>query len=79
MDEKANLQEKMESLLDLLYGCNECGLGECECNDSVKEDCGISVPPQHVTTLDPSPDTASQTQAAQSSSTPLTPPYPTMQ
>ena len=74
MDEKANLQEKMESLLDLLYGCNQCGLCECECNDPDKEDCGSSVPPQHETTRDPSPDTTSQTPAPQSRSTPWTPP-----
>ena len=79
MDEKASLQENMKSLIDVLYGCNECGLCECECNDPVKEDCVSSVPPQYLTTGDPSPGTASQTQAAQSSSTPLTPPYPTMQ
>ena len=28
----------MNSLLDLLYGCYECGLNQCECNDSLKED-----------------------------------------
>ena len=28
------LKEKVDSLLDVLYGCPECGLNSCECNDS---------------------------------------------
>ena len=28
----------MESLLDILYGCHECGLCACECDDSIPED-----------------------------------------
>ena len=80
VEEKASLQEKMSSLLDLLYGCDQCGLCECECSNSVKEDDDSFLPPQCVTTWDQSsPDiTASQTPAAehpsQSSSSPWTPP-----
>lgn len=37
-EERVKLEEKMNSLLDLLYGCYECGLNQCECNDSLKED-----------------------------------------
>ena len=82
IDEKAGLQEKVESLLDLLYGCNACGLFECECSDSsVREDCDNSLRPQNAMNGDqpsPPPDTSSQTPVPhpppQPSSTPWTPP-----
>ena len=32
MEEKLSLEEKMKSLLDLLHGCNKCGLLKCECS-----------------------------------------------
>ena len=38
LHEKVNIEEKMESLLDILYGCHECGLCACECDDSIPED-----------------------------------------
>ena len=79
-DEKAGLQEKIESLLDLLYGCNACGLCDCECSDSAKEDedCDSSLP-QYMSgeqPSSPSPDTPSQTPAPppRSNSSPWTPP-----
>ena len=31
LEEKAKFEEKMNSLLDILYGCPECGLNSCEC------------------------------------------------
>ena len=37
-DEKVKLEEKVTSLLDVLYGCPECGLNSCECDNSVNED-----------------------------------------
>ena len=81
MDEKVGLQEKLDSLLDLLYGCNACGLCECECSDSVMEDCDSSPPPQYVTSDEQfsPPDTPSLTPPApqnlpQPSSSPWTPP-----
>ena len=36
-NEREKLEEKLESLLDVLYGCPECGLNSCECKDSVDE------------------------------------------
>ena len=36
-DQKVKLEEKLNSLLDVLYGCPECGLINCECNDSVNK------------------------------------------
>ena len=38
LKEKIKLEEKLNSLLDVLYGCPECGLNNCECDDHVKED-----------------------------------------
>ena len=37
-NEKEKLEKKLESLLDVLYGCPECGLNSCECQDIVDED-----------------------------------------
>ena len=37
-DQKVKLEEKITSLLDVLYGCPECGLNSCECDNSVNED-----------------------------------------
>ena len=34
-EERVKLEDKLTSLLDVLYGCPECGLNKCEC---VKED-----------------------------------------
>ena len=48
-NEMMRLDEKMKSLLDILYGCHEC-----ECNDSISEDCGSYLPSQCATTLEPS-------------------------
>ena len=76
-DEISSLQEKLTSLLDILYGCHECGLCDCECNDAGDEDCTSSLPPECVTTgdgnLSSPPDTPSQT-------TPSTqhPPHPSL-
>ena len=38
LKENEKLEQKLNSLLDVLYGCPECGLNKCECNDSVYED-----------------------------------------
>ena len=66
-DEKAILQEEIESSLNLLYGCNACGLYDCEYSDSAKEDedCdSLLPPPQNMSDeQSSSPDTASQTPA----------------
>ena len=68
-DEKLNLEDKLKNLLDILYGCNECGLCECECDysNSVKGEANISVSPQCVTTSEPysPPATPLHTPAAQ--------------
>ena len=48
-NENGKLEKKLESLLDVLYGCPECGLNCCECQDIVDED-------------DPRPDGTSYTQ-----------------
>ena len=32
IEEKVKLEEKVNSLLDVLYGCPECGLNACECD-----------------------------------------------
>ena len=37
-DQKVMQEEKITSLLDVLYGCPECGLNSCECDNSVNED-----------------------------------------
>ena len=42
--EYVKLKEKMESLLDILYGCSGCGLCECECNDSGEDENTIPSP-----------------------------------
>ena len=79
-EEISSLQEKLKSLLDILYGCHECGLCDCECHDSVQEDCDNSLLPQCVTTGDSEqsspPDTPLQTTPAQHPArpTPWTPP-----
>ena len=76
MEEKVSLEEKVESLLNLLYGCNKCGLLECECS----EDCGSDLLPQSETPYEPSPPSAAEAPAAQqlpqpsSGSSPWTPP-----
>ena len=36
--EKYQFEEKVNSLLDVLYGCPECDLYECECKDSPDRD-----------------------------------------
>ena len=38
LKENVKLEEKLNSLLDVLYGCPQCGLNSCECNFSVEED-----------------------------------------
>ena len=38
MEEKVKLEDKVNSLLDILYGCHGCGLMECECKESVDEE-----------------------------------------
>ena len=45
LDGKVKIEEKMESLLDILYGCHECGLCACECDKSIMEDCVTSLEP----------------------------------
>ena len=42
--EKGKLEEKVTSLLDILYGCNQCGLLECECNSTPSSTCSNSFP-----------------------------------
>ena len=37
-NEKVKLEEKLSSLLDVLYGCPECGLNNCECDESGHEE-----------------------------------------
>ena len=36
-EEKVKLEKKVTDLLDVLYGCCECGLNNCECNHFVEE------------------------------------------
>ena len=46
-EENRKLKEKMDSLLDILYGCHECGLCDCECNatgESNDTDSPLSIP-----------------------------------
>ena len=35
--EKFKLEKKVTDLLDVLFGCCECALHQCECNDFVEE------------------------------------------
>ena len=44
--EKDKFEEKVNSLLDVLYGCPECGLYECECQDSPDGDYFVCTPLQ---------------------------------
>ena len=37
-DQKVKQEEKITFLLDVLYGCPECGLNSCECDNSANED-----------------------------------------
>ena len=70
MDEKVSLEEKMKSLLDVLYGCSNCGMCECECQgECYSEDSGSSVLIQ-CTTTEISPPPASETPSARQA-TPL--------
>ena len=74
INENAILEEKMKSLLDILYGCHEFGLCDCDCHNSVDEETGSSLPPQSSP-----PDTPSQTPSQhypQSSSQWTPPPTP---
>ena len=52
--EKVTLEEKVTSLLDILYGCNQCGLLECECKDSDEED-NASIPLEECVSTQPPP------------------------
>ena len=67
LEDKTSLEGKMNSLLDLLYGCHECGLCECECGEAIVEDCGSDLLPECATTSDqssPPPAIPSYTPAA---------------
>ena len=72
-EEKRKLEEKLESLLDVLYGCPECGLNQCECGDSVEEEKPFEQSSSHPS---PPPTLAPQQPplACSSGSTPWTPP-----
>ena len=72
LEEKRKLEEKFRSLLDVLYGCPECGLNQCECDDSVKGDKSFEQtshpsPP-------PTPAPGQSPLACSGGSTPWTPP-----
>ena len=77
MDEKISLEEKIKSLLDVLYGCSECGLcEECEC---YSEECDSSLPAQCANTEQsppPAPESPAQQHPPQpnSWSSPWSPP-----
>ena len=79
--EMIGLEDKMKSLLDILYGCHECGLCECECSGSITGDCDTSLPPECATTSEPSspspPSHASETAAVQHLPQPTWTPPPT--
>ena len=38
IDEKEKLEKKVTDLLDVLYGCPECGLNSCKCRELAEED-----------------------------------------
>ena len=65
-DEIISLEKKMKDLLDILYGCHDCGLCECECGDSIPGDYVSYLPTQCATTTEPSspPPTALETPAS---------------
>ena len=74
-DEIIGLEEKMKALLDILYGCHECGLCECECGDSIPGDCVSYLPTQSETTSEPSsPPPPPPPQPSSSSPSTWTPP-----
>ena len=70
LKENEKLEQKLNSLLDVLYGCPECGLNKCECNDSVYEDEFTSHP-------SPPPTPAEQHPPPQNSGSPPWTPPPT--
>ena len=85
LEDKMSLEEKINSLLDVLYGCPECGLNKCECGEAfMEEDSSSYLPPQCASTVEPSfppSTTPSNTPAApqpptqsSSGSPPWTPP-----
>ena len=85
INEKEKLDEKINSLLDVLYGCHECGLHRCECNDSndsvTEEDSfldqmRINVPGIFPSTSQPSPP-PSESEPTQLLHTPPWTPPPT--
>ena len=59
-EEKVNLEEKLNSLLDILYGCHGCGLVNCECDeDEADPDSNDKSSPQRPTphsSRSPSPE-----------------------
>ena len=79
-EEKVQLEEKLNSLLDILYGCHGCGLCQCECSeDEAEPDTNDRSSPQHHTphsSPPPSPEAQPITPGNDSSSwtPPPTPP-----
>jgi len=70
-EERVKLEEKLNSLLDVLYGCPECGLNKCEC---VKED---ECSEQYHSNLSPPPTPAAVHPPPRSSHTSQWTPPPT--
>ena len=69
IEDKTKLKEKVDSLLDVLYGCPECGYNSCECDLSLEEASPEPEPPF------PPPETLSAPLLPPSSSgSPWTPP-----
>ena len=73
LEDNTSLEEKINSLLDVLYGCPECGLNKCECGEAfMEEDSSSYLPPQCASTVEPSfPPSATP------SNTPAAPQHPT--
>ena len=73
-EEKNKFEEKINSLLDVLYGCPECGLNACECNFSAEEDFSQPEPDGSFTPPLTSPTTETLASAPCLGLTPWTPP-----
>ena len=64
----------MNSLLDVLYGCPQCGLNACECNFSAEEDFSQLEPDGNITPHSTTPAAETLASAPCLESSPWTPP-----
>ena len=79
IEEKIKLEEKVTGLLDVLYGCPECGCNACECTSSVmgensESDRNVDSPPPFLTHAAASYEIPAPLPPPPSSGPPWTPP-----